>query len=95
MTTATPFLMLEGRANQAMSLHLSLFARGKTTRLEHFPTAAPGPESQVARGAFTVAGQRGKYRAHPGRRRGRGHRGTADMQEIWCLNDRHGLESQA
>ncbi|HEV2146536.1 MAG TPA: VOC family protein [Longimicrobiaceae bacterium] len=53
----TPFLMFEGRAEEAMTFYLSLFD-GAVESIERYGPEGPGPEGSVLVAAFTLAGQR-------------------------------------
>lgn len=56
ITTVTPFLMFEGRAEEAMTLYVSLFADGRILELVRHPgsDATDGP---VLRARFSIGGQ--------------------------------------
>jgi predicted 3-demethylubiquinone-9 3-methyltransferase (glyoxalase superfamily) len=57
MTTVHPFLMFEGRAEEAMRLYVSLFEDGEIEVLERYGPGQAGPEGAVRHGAFRVGGQ--------------------------------------
>jgi len=54
--TACPFLMFQGRAEEAMNFYVSLFEDGKVLELLHYEAGDAGPAGTVKRAAFTVAG---------------------------------------
>jgi predicted 3-demethylubiquinone-9 3-methyltransferase (glyoxalase superfamily) len=56
-TSIHPFLMFEGRAEEAMRFDLSVFPDGRIDRLVRYAAGQPGPEGSVARAAFTIAQQ--------------------------------------
>src|SRR5438876_801399 len=57
-TTMTPFLMFEGKAEEAMKFYISLFPGATIDELVPYGSQGPGKEGQVFKGALTVAGQR-------------------------------------
>jgi predicted 3-demethylubiquinone-9 3-methyltransferase (glyoxalase superfamily) len=57
MTIVHPFLMFEGRAEEAMRRYVSLFADGEIVTLEHYGPGQAGMEGKVEHGAFRVGGQ--------------------------------------
>jgi predicted 3-demethylubiquinone-9 3-methyltransferase (glyoxalase superfamily) len=54
---ARPFLMFTGEAEAAMGAYTRLFADGEVLELTRWGPGGAGPEGQVQRGAFRVAGQ--------------------------------------
>src|SRR5262249_62147719 len=56
-TTMRPFLMFEGRAEEAMQFYVGLFADGEILDLVRYGPAGPGPENSVMKATFRVAGQ--------------------------------------
>ncbi|HWR14487.1 MAG TPA: VOC family protein [Terriglobales bacterium] len=56
-TTVRPFLMFEGRAEEAMNFYISLFADGKVTEMVKYGPGQPGPEGTVMIASFVIAGQ--------------------------------------
>lgn len=52
-----PFLMFEGKAEEAMNLYVSLFPGGKVLNISRYGPEGPGPEGSVNQAAFTIAGQ--------------------------------------
>jgi predicted 3-demethylubiquinone-9 3-methyltransferase (glyoxalase superfamily) len=57
-TTVTPFLMYEGRAEEAMNLYVSLFPDSRVERVIRYGAEGPGAEGSVMQAVFTLAGQR-------------------------------------
>ncbi|MDB5449953.1 MAG: hypothetical protein JWQ52_1081 [Phenylobacterium sp.] len=53
----TPFLMFEGRAEEAVSFYVSLFEDAAVTRLDHYGPDGPGAEGKVVGAAFTLNGR--------------------------------------
>jgi predicted 3-demethylubiquinone-9 3-methyltransferase (glyoxalase superfamily) len=53
----TPFLMFEGKAEEAAKFYVSLFGNSKIKSLEHWAAGEPGPEGAVKRAAITLDGQ--------------------------------------
>ena len=54
----TPFLMFEGRAEEAMTFYLSLFDDGRIEHVNRYGPGGPGAEGSVMTAAFVIAGQR-------------------------------------
>jgi predicted 3-demethylubiquinone-9 3-methyltransferase (glyoxalase superfamily) len=54
----TPFLMFEGRAQEAMDFYLSLFDDAAVESIQRYGPEGPGPEGSVLLAAFTLGGQR-------------------------------------
>jgi predicted 3-demethylubiquinone-9 3-methyltransferase (glyoxalase superfamily) len=52
-----PFLMFEGRAEEAMKFYVSLFPGSAILDILRHGPGQPGPEGSVIRARFTVAGQ--------------------------------------
>jgi len=57
----TPFLMFEGRAEEALSYYTSLIPGSQITEIVPFPAGGPGAEGSVMKGTATIAGQRVKF----------------------------------
>ena len=57
MTTIQPFLMFEGRAEEAMTFYVSLFPDAAVTDIVRYGPGQPGKEGTVLRAAFTLAGR--------------------------------------
>ena len=53
----TPFLMFEGRAEEAMNFYVSLFADSEIRDISRYGSGEAGPEGTIERANFTVAGQ--------------------------------------
>lgn len=53
----TTQLMFEGRAEEAMTLYVSLFRDSKITKLERYAAGEPGPLGTVKRAEFTIGGR--------------------------------------
>ncbi|MEP0708755.1 MAG: VOC family protein [Parvibaculum sp.] len=56
-TTIRPFLMFEGKAEEAMNLYVSLFPESRIDSMNKYGPGEPGPEGTVQLAAFTLAGQ--------------------------------------
>jgi predicted 3-demethylubiquinone-9 3-methyltransferase (glyoxalase superfamily) len=56
-TTVSPFLMFEGRAEQAMTFYVSLFDDGQIIDIVRYGPRGPGAEGSVMKASFTIAGQ--------------------------------------
>lgn len=52
-----PFLMFEGKAEEAMRFYVSLFPSAAITGIVRYGPNEAGPEGSVMRAAFTLAGQ--------------------------------------
>ncbi len=57
-TTISPFLMFQGRAEEAMQFYIGLFPDGKVQSIKRYGKEGPGPEGTVLLATFEVAGQR-------------------------------------
>lgn len=57
----TPFLMFEGRAEEALAFYTSLVPRSQIDEVIHFPPGGPGAVGSVMKGTATIAGQRVKF----------------------------------
>jgi predicted 3-demethylubiquinone-9 3-methyltransferase (glyoxalase superfamily) len=66
MTTVTPFLMFQGRAEEAMTRYVSVLPASRVLRLERFGPAGPGAEGTVALGEAELAGQKVRFFDSPG-----------------------------
>jgi predicted 3-demethylubiquinone-9 3-methyltransferase (glyoxalase superfamily) len=53
----TPFLWFDGRAEEAVSLYVSLFENSKILKVLRYGDAGPGPKGSVMTCAFELAGQ--------------------------------------
>lgn len=54
----TPFLMFEGRAEEAMTLYTSLFEDSGILDVTRYGAEGPGEEGTVVKATFSLAGQR-------------------------------------
>jgi predicted 3-demethylubiquinone-9 3-methyltransferase (glyoxalase superfamily) len=52
-----PFLMFEGRAEEAMNLYVSLLPGSEILDIRRYGAGGPGPEGTVMHATFSVAGQ--------------------------------------
>ncbi|MBZ5601546.1 MAG: VOC family protein [Acidobacteriia bacterium] len=52
-----PFLMFEGRAEEAMRFYVSLFPASEIGEVIRYGPGQPGPEGSIMKAAFTVGGQ--------------------------------------
>ena len=52
-----PFLMFEGRAEEAMRFYVSVFPDGKIIEIARYGKGAPGAEGTISRAKFSVGGQ--------------------------------------
>jgi predicted 3-demethylubiquinone-9 3-methyltransferase (glyoxalase superfamily) len=57
MTTITPFLWFEGKAEEAMAFYASVFRDSKLGNIKRFGDYMPGPTGEVMTGRFTICGQ--------------------------------------
>lgn len=57
MQGITPFLMFEGRAEEAMNFYVSLFEDAEIVSMKKFGAAGPGPEGTVMHATFKLQGQ--------------------------------------
>lgn len=53
----TPFLMYEGRAEEAMEFHVSLFDDSEIVDVRRYGPGEDGPEGTVEQATFTLAGE--------------------------------------
>jgi predicted 3-demethylubiquinone-9 3-methyltransferase (glyoxalase superfamily) len=56
-TTVRPFLMFEGKAEEAMNFYVSLFKDGRVVEIKRWEPGAAGPEGKFMTGVFSVGGQ--------------------------------------
>lgn len=56
-TAVRPFLMFEGKAEEAMNFYVSLFPAAKILHLERYGAGGPGKAGTVMKAAFSIAGQ--------------------------------------
>lgn len=52
-----PFLMFEGKAEEAMNFYVSLFPGAQVLNIARYGPGQPGPEGTVMKASFTVGGQ--------------------------------------
>jgi predicted 3-demethylubiquinone-9 3-methyltransferase (glyoxalase superfamily) len=52
-----PFLMFEGKAEEAMNFYVSLFPGAQVIDIVRYGPGQPGPEGTVMKASFTVGGQ--------------------------------------
>lgn len=57
MEKATPFLMFEGNAEEAMKYYTSLIEDSKITSISRYGSDGPGQEGSVILATFTLKGQ--------------------------------------
>src|SRR5882672_554494 len=55
--TIRPFLMFEGKAEEAMNFYVSLFPGAKILDIKRYGPNQPGPEGSVMKASFSIAGQ--------------------------------------
>jgi predicted 3-demethylubiquinone-9 3-methyltransferase (glyoxalase superfamily) len=56
-TSVQPFLMFEGKAEEAMTFYVSLFPDGKVLDIKRYGPGGPGREGSVFKASFSIAGQ--------------------------------------
>ena len=61
MTTVSPFLMFEGRAEEAMTRYVAVIPNSEVLRLDRHGADSPGAEGTVAHGEALLAGQRVRF----------------------------------
>ncbi len=52
-----PFLMFQGKAEEAMQFYISLIPGSEITGITRYGPGQPGPEGSVMRASFSVGGQ--------------------------------------
>ena len=55
--TVQPFLMFEGKAEEAMNFYISLFPGASVLSIKRYGANQPGPEGSVMKASFSVGGQ--------------------------------------
>lgn len=55
--TIRPFLMFEGKAEEAMNFYLSLFPHAMILDIQRYGPNQPGAEGSVKKASFSIAGQ--------------------------------------
>lgn len=53
----TPFLMFEGRAEEAMTFYVSVFADARIEEIKRYGAGGPAKEGSVMLARFSIAGQ--------------------------------------
>ncbi|TCT05570.1 VOC family protein [Aquabacter spiritensis] len=56
-TSIRPFLMFEGKAEEAMAFYAGLFPGSSVSEIRRFGPNDPGPEGSILVATFTLAGQ--------------------------------------
>lgn len=57
MPILRPFLLFEGKAEEAMRYYTSIFPSSSIDEIQRYDSAGPGKAGTVAKASFTVAGQ--------------------------------------
>src|SRR3981189_527982 len=57
MQKITPFLWLDGKAEEAMNFYVSVFKNSKVVRVSRYGEAGPGPKGTVMSATFQLEGQ--------------------------------------
>jgi predicted 3-demethylubiquinone-9 3-methyltransferase (glyoxalase superfamily) len=57
-TKITPFLMFEGKAEEAMNFYVGLFPDAKIVTVQRYRKEGPGKEGTIEQAVFEIAGQR-------------------------------------
>jgi len=55
--TVHPFLMFEGKAEEAMNFYVSLFPAAKILDIKRYGANQPGPEGSVMKASFSIGNQ--------------------------------------
>ncbi len=55
--TIRPFLMFEGKAEEAMNFYLSLFPNARILDIKRYGANQPGPEGSVMKASFSIGNQ--------------------------------------
>ena len=55
--TIRPFLMFEGKAEEAMNFYLSLFPNAKVLDIKRYGPNQPGPEGSIMKASFSIGNQ--------------------------------------
>ncbi|MCU1219623.1 MAG: 3-demethylubiquinone-9 3-methyltransferase [Candidatus Angelobacter sp.] len=55
--TIRPFLMFEGKAEEAMNFYVSLFPNARVIDIERYGANSPGVEGSVKKSSFSIGGQ--------------------------------------
>lgn len=56
-TKVRPFLMFEGKAEEAMKFYVSLIPKSELVDIVRYGPGGPGPEGSVMKATFSVGGQ--------------------------------------
>lgn len=57
MPTIQPFLLFDGKAEEAINFYISLFPGGTINDIDRYGAKGPGKLGTVAKASFTIAGQ--------------------------------------
>ncbi len=57
MSKITPFLMFEGKAEEAINFYMSIFNDSEIIRLARYEAGEPGKEGEVSQAVFSINGQ--------------------------------------
>jgi predicted 3-demethylubiquinone-9 3-methyltransferase (glyoxalase superfamily) len=57
MQKITPFLLFDGRSEEAMDFYVSVFKNSKIVSVRRFPGPVPGAKAQVVTGTIQIEGQ--------------------------------------
>jgi predicted 3-demethylubiquinone-9 3-methyltransferase (glyoxalase superfamily) len=57
-TKVHPFLMFEGKAEEAMNFYVSLFSGGEISEIVRYGPGQPGTEGSIMKAAFTLGGEK-------------------------------------
>ncbi len=57
MPTLHPFLLFDGRAEEAIRFYVSIFPGSTVADIARYDVQGPGNEGSVAKASFTIAGQ--------------------------------------
>ena len=57
MSKITPFLMFEGKAEEAINFYMSIFNDSELIRIARYEAGEPGKEGEVSQAVFSINGQ--------------------------------------
>lgn len=57
MSKITPFLMFEGKAEEAINFYMSIFNDAEIIRIARYEAGEPGKEGEVSQAVFSINGQ--------------------------------------
>ena len=57
MSKITPFLMFEGKAEEAINFYMSIFNDAELIRIARYEAGEPGKEGEVSQAVFSINGQ--------------------------------------